>query len=81
MFKLQFALKLTLTTLLALGVLEQSTAIAQTTAVVPQSASSHRALVQNDWSFWPSEQNRAPRRTLTVVRLEPQAVVVITLFR
>ncbi len=63
MFKLQFALKLTLTTLLALGVLEQSTAIAQTTTIVSEGASSYRALVQNDWSFWPSEQNRAPRRT------------------
>lgn len=63
MLKPQLVLKLTFTTLLALSVLDQTTAMGQTPAAVLESAPRSQALVQNDWSFWPSEQNRAPRRT------------------
>ena len=48
---------------LGIAMLHPTAVLAQTDTSVPQSASATPSLSQQDWSFWPDEQDQAPQTT------------------
>lgn len=75
MVNLHIVPKLILATVFGLGILGPANATAQTSAVTVEKPFSLRRLLQDDWSFWPTDdRGRTPRRTTSGSTRNPNCV-------